>query len=180
MPVFHFVFRAYGTWHPDHALGWNQHGARGRLQKHIGLGFYRRDIQSQAPVEFCRGAQQALVNMAEYACRQRGIRCHAVVATSTHMHLVASWFSGHEAPSLYQTLKRLLGLRAGEVYRVRGRRWFSHGGRPKRVADAEHLSWLMRRYLPKQGGVLWKEGDEVLAWGPVEVALIARVCAREL
>ena len=94
------------------------------------------------------------------------MRCHAAAANGTHIHIVASWYGERDAMVIHKTFKRLLGWRCAKVHAIPGRRWISHGGYPKRVADFEHLQHLVKEYLPKQGGVFWNEGDPVPSWTP--------------
>jgi hypothetical protein len=167
MPVFHFVLRAYGTWHPDHLSGWNQHGDPYRRRADIPLGRYRRKTQRWESVEFASEMRRPLLDMAREVCRRRVWRCHTAAVTATHIHIVTSW---RDAPLIVDqvtesfvqdTLKRLLGLTAAKLSGIKGRRWFSDGGKPKRVRDLAHLHWLITEYLPQQGGIFWSE-----AWKP--------------
>ena len=159
VPVYHFIFHAYGTWHPDHADGWHQHGVAGTRRSDAGTAKYRREVQRFETIAFSPEVQPILVDMVREVCGRRGWRCHSVAANETHVHAVISWSSGIGALEAHDTLKRLLGWSLAKHSGVRGRKWMSHGGRPKRIWDLAHLHYLLREYLPEQGGVCWKEND---------------------
>ena len=157
MPVYHFIFHGYGTWHPDHESGWHQHGVGRPLKPQIRLGQIRRRLQRFPTVTFSPDTQQSLVDMSRDICRRRDWRCHATAANETHIHIVASWRDVHEAMDVHHTFKRILAWHLAQLRGEKGRHWLAHGGYPKRVEDMEHLGYLVREYLPDQGGVFWSE-----------------------
>jgi hypothetical protein len=133
MPCYHFVFHAFGTWHPDHPAGWHQHGVPGALRPSEPIATNRRLRQAHPAVFFAPDTQRALLHMVHDACERRGWRAHAVATNVTHLHLVASWTESTNPVDIHTKLKNLLALRAARVNNTRGRPWFSHGGKPRRV-----------------------------------------------
>ncbi len=159
MPVFHFILHAYGSWHPDNEHGWHQHGEPWAQKPNAALGSYRRKSQRWQSVEFHDELQRELLAMALEICQRRMWRCHAAAITKTHLHAVISWFGNTPADDVQHTMKRLLGWRATKLTKIEGRRWFSDGGKPIRVRESVHLVYLVREYLPEQGGLYWKENE---------------------
>jgi hypothetical protein len=149
---------AYGSWHPDHPDGWHQHGLATPLLPSENLGAHRRASQRWPTAEFSATLQPDLGEMARDICNRRQWRCHAVAINETHIHIVTSWRAPPEDPlELQHTFKRLLGWKLAKLTNIQGRRWISDGGRPKPVADLEHLQYLLTEYLPDQGGHFWRE-----------------------
>jgi hypothetical protein len=159
MPVFHFILHAYGTWHPDNKHGWHQHGEAWAQKPNVPLGSYRKKSQRWEAAEFHDELQHAFLVMTLDMCQRRKWRCHAVAINETHLHAVISWFGSMPPDTVQHTAKRLLGWRAAKVTEVAGRRWFSDGGKALKVSDRAHLLYLVREYLPQQGGIYWKENE---------------------
>ena len=157
MPVYHFVLHAFGFWHPDREEGWHQHGDPWPRRCDEGLGIKRRNAQRWPTVTFADSVQESFQKMAIDICLRRRWRCHAIAVTSTHIHVAASWRDALEALEVQASFKRILGWYASKLYGIHGRRWFSDGGRPRKVDGGTHLRYLIDHYLPEQGGVFWVE-----------------------
>jgi hypothetical protein len=71
MPCYHFIFHGYGTWQPDHARGWHQHGARGVIPPSEAIARHRRAQQRWADVRFTPDLQFQLIEMTLDVCARR-------------------------------------------------------------------------------------------------------------
>ncbi len=76
------------------------------------------------------------------------------------MHVIVSWTEFIPWKAVRGKIKNLwstfLGRQAGQP----GRDWFSGEASRRRVKDQEHFDYLISTYLPKHGGLFWKEGFE--------------------
>lgn len=158
MAVYHFVLHVYGSWHPDHPDGWHQHGEVEALAPQAKLGQYRRDRQRWDEARFPERHHSALAEMIVDVCERRRWRAHASAVTLNHIHALVSWREeGVENLVVQATLKRLLGWKLAALMGVKGRRWFSDGGRPVAVENPGHFDFLVGTYFKDQGGYYWRE-----------------------
>ncbi|MFG0329480.1 MAG: hypothetical protein ACF8PN_06215 [Phycisphaerales bacterium] len=163
MPVVHFTFHAYRGWRESHPRGYIQRGARGVQPPSPGLERHRSRVASDRPVRFEPARTRRLLTewIVEIATTEDW-RVHGVVVTPTHIHLVMSWVEG-ELREVAARLKRILGVRLAREFDTPGRTWFARGWGARRLANREHLAYLLEVYLPKhqqhEAGVLWTEFD---------------------
>ncbi len=156
--VGHFVLHAYRSWNADNPNGYISRGHHGILAPDEGIARYRNRIAAQPVVVWDSASQDLILRLAKDICIHEIWRLHGVAITATHIHAVVSVRDSMEPATMQHRLKRLLGKNLSQGSGNRGKRWFSRGGQPTRVRDAKHLHYLLRQYLPQQGGLYWCEG----------------------
>ncbi len=156
--VGHFVFHAYRSWNADNPNGYVKRGRLGILAPDISLARARDLLATHPSIRWDVQYQELIFAIIREICDTEVWRLHGIAITPTHIHSVVST---HQALDLHwvqrrmkQQLGRRLSLRTGN----RGKRWLSRGGQPTRVKDSKHLHYLLREYLPQQGGLYWCEG----------------------
>lgn len=123
-----------------------------------GLAAYRGSRARWPGAQFDYEHHEAISGMICDICNRRAWRLHASMVTLNHLHIVASWAGVTlKPPTVQATFKRLLGLTMARRTAIRGRQWFSEGGKPQRVEDIKHLRHLKYEYLPGHLGTLWLE-----------------------
>jgi len=158
MSVYLFTYHAYRSWKADNPRGFVQPGKR--IQPpNPALARAYDDDSKQPPVLFDEPHQRVLLWIAYDVCRRRNWRLHGVAAEPTHVHFLVSWRDGLEWNEVSKRLKNLGSTMLGRKLGPPGRRWFSRGGSRKRVQDQSHFEYLTTCYLPKHGGLCWREGD---------------------
>ena len=161
MPVHHFTVHAYRSWRPDHPRGYVQRG-KGMLPPDEQMAQNYDDRARFPRVWFSdRDIQEILVLGCIDVCRRRGWRLHGVGTDPTHLHWVVSWPGFIPWQDVRQKTKNILSLLLGRLTGLKGRPWFVRDGSRKRVADADHLNYLLDRYLPDHRGVFWREGQPI-------------------
>ena len=156
--VGHFVLHAYRSWNADNPRGYVNRGHHGILAPDEGIARYRNRSAAQPAVEWDGIAQALILTLTNEICSQETWRLHGIAITATHIHAVTSKRGSVELAAMQHRLKRLLGKDLSQRTGKRGKRWFSRGGQPTRVRDSKHLEYLLRQYLPQQGGLYWCEG----------------------
>ncbi|MGC9259374.1 MAG: hypothetical protein ACP5I8_04735, partial [Phycisphaerae bacterium] len=115
-------------------------------------------LATQPPVVWDDQYQRLIVALITEVCVKEIWRLHGIAVTPTHVHAVASMHQKVELVAVQRRMKQQLGKRLSESTGKRGKRWLSRGGQPTRVKDSKHLHYLLRQYLPQQGGLYWCEG----------------------
>ena len=161
MPVYHFTVHAYRSWRPDHPRGYVQRD-KGYLPPDPNMADRYDERAGQEPNRFDEQiVQEVLVIGCIDVCRRRGWRLHGVATDPTHLHWVVSWREFVEWGKVLQVTKNVLALLLNRVTGQAGRRWFVRDGSRRRVADRDHLDYLLGRYLPDHRGLFWREGTPV-------------------
>ena len=156
--VGHFVMHAYRSWNADNPNGYVKRGRRGILAPDKNLAQSRNRLATQPPVVWDDQHQYLIIALIREVCAEKIWRLHGVAVTVTHVHAVASIRKSVELIAVQHRMKQQLGKRLGGSTGKKGKRWFSRGGDPTRVKDSKHLDYLLRQYLPQQGGLYWCEG----------------------
>ena len=157
MPIFHFTFHAYRSWNADHEEGYRQHGQRGIIPPDDGIARYRNRIARFPKVVFNTETQNIFVVTARSVCSGRKWRLHAIVATTSHVHLAVSWGTEEPVSVVQGTLKRLMSREMGRLTHDGLTHRFSRGASHTRIRDRSHLRQLVNEYYPQHSGVYWKE-----------------------
>ena len=156
--VGHFVLHAYRSWNADNPNGYVKRGHRGILAPDNRVARVRDYLATQPPVVWDAPYQFLIIALITEVCAKEIWRLHAIAVTPTHVHAVASMRQRVELIAVQRRMKQQLGKRLSESTGKRGKRWLSRGGQPTRVKDSKHLDYLLRQYLPQQGGLYWCEG----------------------
>ena len=156
--VGHFVLHAYRSWNADNPRGYVKRGQRGILAPDQRLARARDYLASGPPVVWDAANRDLLFALTRRICHQESWRLHGIAITRTHIHAVISTHQIIEQRWLQTRIKQHLGKCLSQSTGQAGRRWFSRGGVPTRVKDSKHLNYLLREYLPQQGGLYWCEG----------------------
>jgi hypothetical protein len=163
VPVYFITLHAYRSWMPDHKRGYVRKG-KGILPPDDAMA---RDYEARAkqpPVEFDETFQRLLLWGASDICQRRGWRLHGFGAEPTHAHFLVSWKNVRGGAKLTWKqvrgrLKNVLSWMCGRFYKQPGRRWFTDRGSRKRVLERRHFEHLLKTYLPKHRGVVWRRGE---------------------
>ncbi len=158
MTAYLFTLHAYRSWNADDPRGYVQKG-RGVLMPDIAQARIYDSLAKQAPVLFMPVHQQILLGIVWDACRRRNWRLHFVACEPSHIHLLVSWHEFDPWQRVRGKLKNLMARELGRQLALPGYRWFSDEGSRKRVRDRRHFDHLMRQYLPRHRGLVWREGD---------------------
>ena len=157
MPCYLFTFHAYRSWNADNPRGFVQEA--GSIEAPSAqLARYYDEHAQQPPVLFEALHQRVLIWIAFDACARRQWRLHFVATEPTHVHILVSWHSSEPWGEVRRRLKNLASLFLGRKFEQPGRKWFSRRGSRKRVRDRRHFDYLVNKYLPKHGGLQWREG----------------------
>jgi hypothetical protein len=114
---------------------------------------------NQPPASFDeRTVQEILVLGCYDVCQRRGWRLHGVGTDPLHFHWVVSWRGFLRWQEVRRQTKNVLSLLLNRITGEQGRRWFVRDGSRKRVTDADHLDYLLKKYLPDHRGIFWREG----------------------
>ncbi len=158
MPVYHFVFHAYGSWNADHPRGYVRRGEPGIFASNTALGRYRRVLTHHQPYEFTELLQADLLLAGKEICGLNNWRLHAIGTDASHLHAVVSWSTNWEVAKVVAILKRKMSLRLGDRDGQTGRPRFSRGYSATRVRSADHLRQLLDSYLVSHHALFWREG----------------------
>ena len=156
MPAYLFTYHAYRSWMPDRPQGFVQKGA-GIAPPNKSLANVYAETAEFPPVLFKPDIQEILLETALGACERRGWRLHAAAAEPTHVHLLVSWSDQGRWQDVRGKLRNIMSLEISRRHCSTGRPWFSQGASRKRVRDRKHFEHLVRKYLPRHGGVGWFE-----------------------
>jgi hypothetical protein len=110
------------------------------------------------PAEFDPLIQAVLISGAYDVCQRRTWRLHGAGTDPTHAHFAISWRGFTRWGDVRDKLKNLLSLFIGRATGITGRPWFVAEGSRKRVADLDHLEYLLGTYFPSHRGLSWREG----------------------
>lgn len=158
MPAYLFTFHSYRSWNADHPRGFVQTG-RGIQPPNAALARYYDRQAKQEPVHFNTQQQRTILWIAWDACNNRTWRLHAVAFEPTHTHILVSWQSADTWQVVRKKLKNLISWALSREFGRAGRRWMVRGASRKRVRDRSHFDYLVTTYLPRHGGLFWREGD---------------------
>ena len=156
--VGHFVLHAYRSWNADNPNGYVKRGNRGIFAPDEQLARVRNRLATQPPVIWDEPYQYLILALVREVCAKEIWRLHGIAVTPTHVHAVASTRQTVELIAVQHRMKQQLGKRLSERAGKKGKRWLSRGGIPTRVKDSKHLHYLLKQYLPQQGGLYWCEG----------------------
>lgn len=157
MACYLFTFHTYGSWMPDRPQGFVKR-EQGVQPTDAELADQYRRRSRHDEVRLTRQQQTWMVDELRSAARRQQWRLHAAVATSTHVHLIASWRGFRPWQSVQAAVKQSLTRR---LNREASRRpWFGRNGSHRRITDRGHFDHLMDRYLPEHSGVFWSERRE--------------------
>jgi hypothetical protein len=158
MPAYLFTFHSYRSWNADHRRGFVQVD-RGIQPPNAALARFYDQSAKQSPALFDANQQRVIVWIAWDSCNNRTWRLHAAAFEPTHAHILVSWQSSDTWQVVRGKLKNLIGWALSKELGHDGRRWMVRGASRKRVRDRNHFDYLMKTYLPRHGGIFWKEGD---------------------
>jgi len=158
MSVYLFTFHAYRSWNADNPRGFVQQG-KGIQAPNVKLARYYDQRAEQPPVLFEQFHQRVLIWTAFDVCDRRGWRLHFVATEPTHVHILVSWRSPQPWGDVRKRLKNVASLTLGRKLQQPGRKWFSRKGSRKRVRNRAHFDHLVNQYLPKHGGLRWRERE---------------------
>jgi hypothetical protein len=164
MAVYLFTYHAYRSWDADNPRGYVRKG-QGILAPDAAVALQYNRSAIEPPVLFSAEHQQVLLWILVDACRRREWRMHRVAGEPSHVRVLVSWRDFLSWQKVRDKLKNLMSLELGRQFSAQGRRWFSKGASRKRVRDRRHFEYLMNIYLPRHGGLVWKEGES-LPWCP--------------
>jgi hypothetical protein len=156
MAVYHFTLHAYRSWNADHPRGYVKRGERGVKARDEALAEARDRLAKFSAVRFGKKDAQMMVAEARDVVRRRGGKCYGIAVIETHVHVVAGWEEERDADDLQKRLKQGFGFLLAKLHGTVGRPYFSRGGLPERVRDAEHLRHLLYVYFPGHRGVMWR------------------------
>ena len=156
--VGHFVLRAYRSWNADNPNGYVKRGHPGILAPDTHIARSRDRLATQPPVVWDDQHQYLIIAIITDMCAKETWRLHGIATTATHVHVVASSRQEIEPVVVQRRMKQLLGKRLSDGTGKKGGRWLSRGGIPTPVKDSKHLNYLLKQYLPQQGGMYWCEG----------------------
>lgn len=158
MAVYLYTLHAYRSWMPDHQRGYVRRGNGILKPDEQRARRYHRLARHERMVFGDERCEQIIAAMHDL-CASKPWRLHAVVAVWTHVHVIVSWGSFHDAKRGRAVVKRAITTwlrdRSGEDCK-----WLAGGGSIKRVRDRRHFEHLMTQYLPdhrKYGGRQWYE-----------------------
>jgi REP element-mobilizing transposase RayT len=166
MPAYLFTLHSYRSWNADHPRGFVQAGC-GIQPPNTALARYYDRQATHEPVLFGDQHQQTILWIVWDACQNRTWRLHAVAFEPSHVHILVSWSSAHTWQTVRRKLKNLIGWSLSKAFHQSGQRWLVRGGSRKRIRDRRHFDHLVSTYLPRHGGMFWKEGDrtpQLPAW----------------
>jgi hypothetical protein len=158
MPVYLFTLHAYRSWNADHRRGYVRRG-QGIQEPDAARAKQYDRAAKQLPAFFGATHQQVLLSMAYDACQRREWHLHCFASEPTHIHLLVSWKQFQPWEEVRAKLKNLLSLQLGRQFKQRGRRWLVGDGSRKQVRDRKHFDYLMMTYLPRHGGLLWRDSE---------------------
>ncbi len=158
MPVYLFTYHAYRSWNPDHPRGFVQPG-KGIQSPSRALARAYAAAAKQPAVLFEDPHQQVLLWIGHDACERRGWRLHGVATEPTHVHYLIGWTDELSWNDVSKRVKNLASTTLGRKLGSPGRRWISNGSSRKRVREQVHFDYLTKVYLPRHGGLCWREGD---------------------
>jgi REP element-mobilizing transposase RayT len=158
MPAYHFTLHSYRSWNADNPRGYVRYGQGIQPPSKSVARFYDSRAK-QSPVLFDRRHQSTITWIVWDACRHRDWRLHCVAFEPSHVHILVSWRSNDEWRIIRRKLKNLVSWALAKESAIEGRRWLVRKGSRKRVRDRGHFNYLVSNYLPKHGGLFWKEGD---------------------
>jgi REP element-mobilizing transposase RayT len=158
MPVYLFTIHSYRSWNADHPRGFVQSG-RGIQPPNAALAVYYDNQAKQEAVHFSERHQRTIVWITWDACQWRSWRVHAVAFESSHVHILVSWHSSDSWQTIRAKLKNLISWALSRDFGHEGHRWLVRKGSRKPVRDKRHFDYLVTNYLPRHGGIFWKEGD---------------------
>jgi REP element-mobilizing transposase RayT len=156
MPVFLITIHAYRSWNADHPRGYVRHG-KGILPPNAEQAKAYDKRAADLPALFGDADQAAIASIAADACIRRDWRLHAIALEPSHVHILMSWKDDTRSDSVCGKLKNLIS-RELNLGLATKRKWLSRGASRKRVNDRGHFDHLVLNYLPKHGGLFWKEG----------------------
>ncbi|MEM6258277.1 MAG: hypothetical protein AAF711_17490 [Planctomycetota bacterium] len=160
MPVYMITLHAYRSWSEDNPMGYVQRGEHGIKTPDPILAKQRASLAKNPPRHFTEDQKQFIITQAQEILSNRNIRLHAASCTSTHTHLIVSWFGKEpifqeikqpfkQADLLANKVKTVLATLLSKREESTGNRWFSRGCDCTPVNDRDHLNHLLEHYLPK-------------------------------
>jgi REP element-mobilizing transposase RayT len=166
MPAYLFTLHSYRSWNADHPRGFVRFGKGVQAPSKSVARIYDHRAK-QPPVLFDDRMQRTIAWIVWDACRNRDWGLHCVAFEPSHVHLLVSWRTDGDWREVRKKLKNLISWSLAREFGHEGRRWLVRKGSRKRVCDRAHFDYLITRYLPRHGGLFWKQGDfppEAPAW----------------
>jgi hypothetical protein len=158
MPAYLFMLHSYRSWNADHPRGFVRFGEGVQVPSKSVARFY--DSRAKQPPVLFSDRDQAVISWICWdGCRRRGWRLHCSAFEPSHVHMLVSWRSTEEWNVVRRKLKNLISWALGKENGKQEARWLVRKGSRKRVRDRAHFDYLTTRYLPRHGGLFWKEGD---------------------
>ena len=158
MPVYLFTVHSYRSWNPDDRRGYVRRG-QGILESDAGMAHAYADSATEEPFLFGSFEQTALHWIVWDCCQRRDWRLHGVAFEPTHVHILLSWKDDTAMPEVFRKMKNLMSRELGLRCTPKRSHWFSKFGSRQQVKDQRHFDHLMSAYLPKHGGLVWRDGE---------------------
>ena len=158
MPAYLFTFHAYRSWNADNPRGFVQRG-KGIQPPNHNLARAYDAVAGAAPMIFRCEHQRILIWVGCDVCARRGWRLHFTATEPTHVHYLVSWRGSEPWGQVSTRIKNIASLMLGRKLQPQTR-WFAKSGSRKRVRDRGHFLYLMNEYLPRHGGLKWREGND--------------------
>lgn len=159
MPVYLFTIHSYRSWTPDDSRGYVRR-KQGIQEPDDGMARAYADAATEEPYLLDELAQSILCWIIYDCCGRRKWRLHGVAFEPTHVHILVSWKNESAMPEVFKRLINLMSWALGQKVVVKRKHWFSKFGSRQQVKDRGHFDHLMGVYLPKHGGLVWREGDD--------------------